>query len=73
MVSFNKVRGSQTSEKFIREDGLIRFIDTINFGFSGPRINTLIDFYIEIGVISTDGETLTKHGASFLKDLEQDD
>ena len=73
LVSFHKVRGSQTSEKFIREDGLIRFIDTINFGFSGPRINTLIDFYIEIGVISTDGETLTKHGASFLKDLEQDD
>ena len=73
LVSFNKVKGSQTSEKFIREDGLIRFIDTISFGFSGPRINTLIDFYIELGIVSADGETLTEYGMSFLKDLEQHD
>ena len=29
LVSFNKVRGSQTSEKFIREDGLIRLIAAV--------------------------------------------
>lgn len=73
LVAYNKVRGSQTSEKFIREDGLIRFIESINFDFSNSRINTLLDFYKELGIISANGEALTNQGELLLKELEQDD
>lgn len=73
LVAFNKISGSQTSEKFIREDGLIRFIEGIGFDFSNPRINTLIDFYKDLGIISLDGETVTKEGQLLLEKLEKDD
>lgn len=73
LVSFNKITNSQTSEKFIREDGLIRFIDYINFDFSNPRLGNLIDFYIELGIISDDKNTLTEKGVELLKTLEAND
>lgn len=73
LVAFSRIRGSQTSEKFIREDGLIRFIDYISFGFSNPRLDTLIEFYTELAIISDDKNTLTKEGVALLKTLEAND
>lgn len=73
LVAFNKTTDSQTSEKFIREDGLIRFIDYVAFDFSNPRLETLINFYTDLGIISEDGNTLTKVGVVLLNTLETND
>ena len=70
LVAFNKVTASQTSEKFIREDGLIRFIEFIGLDFSNPRLETLIDFYKELGILTPDGNKLTTSGNKLLKSLE---
>ena len=34
MVALNKMNASQSTEKFLREDGYIRFVDFIDFDFS---------------------------------------
>lgn len=73
LVAFNKVTASQTSEKFIREDGLIRFIENIGVGFSNPRLNTLLDFYKELGVLNEDASQLTPEGFKLLNKLKVND
>lgn len=72
IVAYNKITASQTSEKFIREDGLIRFIEGIGLDFSSARLHTLISFYEDLGIISKDDNTLTAQGAMILKELYND-
>ena len=46
LVAFNKMTNVQTSEKFVREDGLIRFIDYVGFDFSNPRLGNQLIFIL---------------------------
>lgn len=39
------MNNSQSTEKFIREDSLIRYIDDVEYAYSSPRLNTLVDFF----------------------------
>lgn len=73
LVAFNKMTNVQTSEKFVREDGLMRFIDFVGFDFSNPRLSNLIDYYTELGIITQDYNQLTNEGITLLKDLEFND
>jgi hypothetical protein len=73
LVAFNKMTNVQTSEKFVREDGLIRFLDFVGFDFSNPRLSNLIDYYTELGIITKDYNQLTNEGIELLKDLELND
>jgi hypothetical protein len=67
-VSLKKMNNSQTTEKFIREDGLIRFIDDIHFGYSSPRINTVFQFFEDLQLIDSNRK-LTPLGAQKLAEL----
>lgn len=46
------MNNTQPTEKFIREDGLIRFIDDVDYAYFSPRLNTLIDFLRDIQIKS---------------------
>ena len=51
-VSIKKMTISQSTEKFIREEGLIRFIDDIDYAYSSPRLSTLVDFMRDLCIIT---------------------
>lgn len=62
-IALKKMNNTQTTEKFVREEGLIRFVSNIHYGFSSPRLNTLIKFFedlqlIEEGQLSLKGKEL---------------
>lgn len=61
-VSLKKMNNTQSTEKFIREDGLIRFIDDVDYAYSSPRLNTLINFLKELQLINDDKNDLTTIG-----------
>ena len=60
---------SQSTEKFIREEGLIRFIDDIDYAYSSPRLSTLVDFMRDLGIITNDKTNLTEHGLELFNAL----
>lgn len=68
-VSLKKMNNTQSTEKFIREDGLIRFIDDVDYAYSSPRLNTLIDFLKELQLINDDKNDLTTIGLELFKTL----
>lgn len=68
-VSLKKMNNSQSTEKFIREDGLIRFIDDVDYAYSSPRLNTLIDFLKELQLINDDKNDLTTIGLELFNTL----
>ena len=45
---------TQSTEKFIREDGLIRFIHDVYYDYSSPRLNTLTAFLKDMQLINAD-------------------
>ncbi len=61
-VAYSKMNDTQSTEKFIREDGLIRAIDNIVYDFSSPRINTVKSFLIDLQLVNSNGIGLTKEG-----------
>lgn len=68
-VSLKKMNNTQSTEKFIREDGLIRFIDDVDYAYSSPRLNTLIDFLRDMQLINEDKKDLTNIGLKFYNSL----
>lgn len=68
-VSLKKMNNTQSTEKFIREDGLIRFIDNIDYAYSSPRLNTLINFVKELQIINDAKTTLTPLGTELFNSL----
>lgn len=68
-VSLKKMNNTQSTEKFIREDGLIRFIDDVDYAYSSPRLNTLIDFLKELQLINEDKNGLTTKGLELFNAL----
>lgn len=68
-VSLKKMNNTQSTEKFIREDGLIRFIDDVDYAYSSPRLNTLIDFLKELQLINDDKNDLTTIGLELFNSL----
>ncbi|RKS93843.1 hypothetical protein BC952_1693 [Flavobacterium limicola] len=68
-VSLKKMNNTQSTEKFIREDGLIRFIDDVDYAYSSPRLNTLIDFLRELQLIKEDKKNLTTIGLELFNSL----
>ena len=69
MVALNKMNATQSTEKFLREDGFIRFVSHIDFDFSNPRLGNLITFLKNLGIISKDGSELTSNGLKLQKQL----
>ncbi len=69
-VAYRKMTLGQSTEKLIREDGLIRFVDTIEYGYSDARLNTTINFLRDLelldeqNAISVGGEQVLKELAS---------
>ena len=63
------MNNTQSTEKFIREDGLIRFIDDVDYAYSSPRLNTLTDFLKELQLISEDKKDLTTIGLELYNSL----
>lgn len=68
-VSLKKMNNTQSTEKFIREDGLIRFIDDVDYAYSSPRLNTLINFMREMQLIKEDKKDLTTIGDELFNSL----
>lgn len=68
-VSLKKMNNTQSTEKFIREDGLIRFIDDVDYAYSSPRLNTLIDFLTELQLINEEKNDLTTIGLELFNTL----
>ena len=60
---------TQTTEKFVREDGLIRFIDDVDYAYSSPRLHTLINFLHELQIINDDRNDLTVKGVKLFETL----
>jgi hypothetical protein len=71
MVALNKMNATQSTEKFLREDGYIRFVSHIDFDFSNPRLGNLITFLKNLGVISKDGTQLTTDGLILKEQLSE--
>jgi len=71
-VALQKMNGTQTTEKLIREDGYIRFIDGIDYNYSSPRINTLLSFLKDMDIISKNTLKLSVSGDELLKNLQYD-
>ena len=68
VVAYRKMGGgSQTTQKFLIEDGLIRQIGNFGPGFTGPRVGNLITFLKDLHLISEDGK-ITSEGAIILND-----
>ncbi len=68
-VSLKKMNDTQSTEKFIREDGLIRFIDDVDYAYSSPRLNTLINFLRELQLLNDDKNDLTTIGLEHFNSL----
>jgi hypothetical protein len=69
-VALRKMNNTQSTEKFIKEDGMIRFISTIDFGYSAPRIGTILSFLEELQIFNEGNMELTKSGMDRLKQME---
>jgi len=61
-VALRKMNDTQSTEKFLREDGLIRFIDNISYEFSGQRLGTLIQFIEDLGLLNKSKDGLSESG-----------
>ena len=69
MVALKKMNATQSTEKFLREDGYIRFVDKIDFYFSNPRVGNLIVFLKNLSIITNDGNELTPSGKVLQQNL----
>jgi len=73
VVAYRKMgNGSQSTQKFLIEEGLIRQIGNFEPGFSSPRIGNVITFLLDLSLISTNG-SITEKGKSILQKLLSDE
>jgi len=70
LVALHKMNNSQSTEKFLREDGYVRLIERIGFEFSSPRLGTLIAFCQDLNIISSDYDSITEDGLKIMKQLD---
>ena len=70
-VALRKLSATQNSAKFYREEGNIRYIDKFIYGYSSPRIHTLVDFLKDLNLIHKDKIELTELGQQKLKALSK--
>lgn len=69
-VAYRKMGGgTQSTQKFILENGFIRKIDNFEPGFTAPRLGNLMRFLEVLGYIDQDWK-LTSRGQSYLKGIE---
>jgi hypothetical protein len=68
-VAISKMYETVSTEKFIREDGNIRFIDTIYYGYSGPRILTILNFLKDLGLMDRQTNIATPRGIKYYNEL----
>jgi hypothetical protein len=68
-VAFRKMTAGQSTEKLILEDGWISYIGNFEPGFTGPRIDNVIAFLEDLGVIDHTTGLLTPFGNDWLKNL----
>ena len=67
MVAFRKMgSGTLSTEKFVVEEGLIRYIDNFEPAYTGPRIGNLLSFLKDLNVFSEEFE-LNISGKELLK------
>ena len=70
LVALHKMNDTQSTEKFLREDGFIRFVDIIGVDFSSPRLGNLVQFFKDLGYINSDGKNLSDSGIQLHKQLQ---
>ena len=69
-VAYRKMGGgSQSTQKFMLENGYIRKIDNFEPGFTAPRLGNLMRFLHVLGYIDENWQ-LTSRGSSYLKEVE---
>ncbi|NRD19519.1 hypothetical protein HNV08_05630 [Winogradskyella eckloniae] len=68
-VALRKLSATQNSAKFYREEGQIRYVDKFIYGYSSPRIHTLVDFLKDLNLIHKDKTELTELGQLKLEAL----
>jgi len=57
MVAFRKMgSGTLSTEKFVVEEGLIRYIDNFEPAYTGPRIGNLLSFLKDLNIFSEEFE-----------------
>ena len=67
LVAFRKMgSGTLSTEKFVVEEGLIRYIDNFEPAYTGPRIANLLSFLKDLNVFSEEFE-LNSSGKELLK------
>lgn len=59
------------SQKFIYENGMIRFLNRSEATHTAPRTDTIYDFFLDLGLINDKG--ITDKGIQLLKKLEEDE
>lgn len=69
-VALRKMTDSQSTAKFLRENGLIKHIDFFRFGYSSPRINTLLNFMHDLGIKNNKETSLTNFGMELKTSLK---
>ena len=69
LVAYRKMGGgSQSTQKFIIEDGLIRHIGNYGAVFTGPRVGNLITFLKDMRLITSNG-VITEEGKDVLTSI----
>lgn len=68
-VAFRKIGGgTQTTQKFILEDGNIRYIDNFSPAFTSPRLQTLYAFLRDLALITSNN--ITEKGAKQIENRD---
>lgn len=69
LVAYRKTgNGIQSTQKFVIEEGTIRFIDNFSPAFTSPRLVTLNSFLYDLKLV--EHNQLTSKGSNLLKDQE---
>ncbi|MEO7283502.1 hypothetical protein [Gelidibacter sp.] len=69
-VALKKMTDSQSTAKFLRENGYIKHVDYFRFGYSSPRLYTLLNFLHDLGIKEYKESSLTKFGNELLTSLK---
>lgn len=70
LVAYKKMgSGSQSTQKFIIEDGLIRQVGNFGPGFTGPRVGNLITYLKDLQMLSEEN-VVTHKGLGILENIE---
>ncbi|MGV8963797.1 MAG: hypothetical protein ACOH2V_10530 [Candidatus Saccharimonadaceae bacterium] len=68
-VALKKMNDTQSTEKFVREDGLIRFLNPIDYGYSDQRIDTMLNFLTDLQILKENRVALTAFGTKLYNEI----